>query len=183
MNKKEDISTSASPHEEDHTWEALLRGSIIAATSQKFYNYIALIDQKAQAMIIMNSIIIPLLLNFIDDVEYKIPASIALITAMTSILLSIMCIYPKRRGGRKPNGTYNHLHFGDIGRMREDQYLQSFMPIFNNRQRLSEEAVKDLHDVSRRIIIPKFHWLKFSYFVFFGGNLIALMFVLHHFWF
>ena len=93
-----------------------------------------------------------------------------------------MCIYPKRRGGRKPNGTYNHLHFGDIARMREDEYLKSFMPIFNSRERLSEEAVKDLHDVSRRIITPKFYWLKIAYFVFFGGNLIALMVILYHFW-
>ena len=33
---------------------------------------------------------------------------------------------------------------------------------------------KDIHDVSRRIIIPKFFWLKISYGCFFFGNVLAI---------
>ena len=41
-------------------------------------------------------------------------------------------------------------------------------------ERLAEEVAKDIHDVSRRIIIPKFKWLKFGYGCFFGGNVLAI---------
>ena len=43
-------------------WDALLRGQVLTATTAKLVNYIALADQKAQAMIIINSILIPVIL-------------------------------------------------------------------------------------------------------------------------
>ena len=61
-----------------------------------------------------------------------------------------------------------------MGRMKEEDFLKEFLPIFNNTSDLAEAAVKDLHDTSRRIILPKFRWLKISYAIFFFGNLIAI---------
>lgn len=159
-------------------WEALLRGTVLTSTTQKLFNFISLADQKAQAMIILNSILVPILFNWMDKPDYETGILIALGTALISIFFSILCIYPKRRRGSKPDGTRNYLHFGDIGRIKEEQYLQEFMPIFNNFEKLSAESVKDLHDMSRRIIIPKFFWLKMAYGVFFVGNLIAILCVL-----
>lgn len=164
-------------------WEALMRGQIIAATIQKLFNYITIADQKAQMIIILNSIMIPLALSEMNDPDLKIGATIAIITAIISIFLSILCIYPKRRSGRKPDGSINHLHFADIGMLKEKQYMESFFPIYNDKARLTEEAVKDLHDVSRRILLPKFRWLKLAYISFFLGYFIAISYTLAHSWF
>jgi hypothetical protein len=160
-------------------WAALLRGQVLSAVMQKFTAYIQLADQKAQAMIILNSILVPVALGWMNDPIFKFGATIAIITAMVSILSCILCIYPKRRKGHKPNGQKNLLHFGDIGRMREDQFLNAFNPVFNDLSSLSEEAIKDLHDIARRIIIPKFFWLKLSYGCFFVGNLIAISWTMY----
>ena len=169
------------PKDKAH-WEALLRGQVLSATIQKFMNFVNLADQKAQAMIILNSILIPFTLNWIGKPMFEIAATIAIVAAVASILSAIMCIYPKRRKGQKPDGTYNLLHFGDIGRMREDKYLELFNPVFNDLDELSEAAVKDLHDMARRIIIPKFFWLKISYGSFFVGNVMAIAVALWAIW-
>tara|TARA_A100000171_G_C2081850_1_gene120104 strand:+ start:228 stop:809 length:582 start_codon:yes stop_codon:yes gene_type:complete len=155
-------------------WEALMRGQILTATTNKLVNYVNLADQKAQAMIIINSILIPVVLPWMSKPLYMWPAAIAVLTSVLGILCAILCIYPKRRRGQKPDGSYNLLHFSDIGRMKEAEYLSRFNPIYNDMNRLAEEAIKDIHDVSRRIIIPKFFWLKISYGCFFFGNVLAI---------
>ncbi len=156
-------------------WEALLRGQVVSTTTQKFFNYIRLADQKAQGLIFLNTILVPVTLNWVMGGSFATAALISLITSILSILTAIVCIYPKRRGGRKPDGTVNLLHFGDIGRMKEEEFLEEFFPVFNDSSDLAEVAVKDMHDTARRIILPKFKWLKISYSIFFLGNVFAVV--------
>ena len=163
-------------------WEALLRGQVLGTTTTKFFNYVALADQKAQGLIFMNSILIPVALNWIQDDRFQLSATISVMTAIFSIMMALICIYPKRRAGRKPDGTMNYLHFGDIAQMSEPEFLEEFLPVVNDPSRLAEAAVKDMHDVARRIIRPKFYWLKFSYMIFFFGNLAAILWTLHMIW-
>lgn len=164
-------------------WEALLRGQVLSVTTQKFYNYINLADQKAQALIILNSILIPVVLGWATKTgEFQISAVISVMTSVLSIMAAIFCIYPKRRHGKKPDGSRNLLHFADIAQMREDEYLQAFNPVFNDLGLLAEATIKDLHDVARRIIRPKFRWLKLSYALFFFGNLMAIAWTFYVMW-
>lgn len=161
-------------------WEALLRGQILSVTTHKFFNYVQLADNKAQAMIILNSVLIPVAINWMERDAFHWSAIISILTAIVSIMTAIICIYPKRRAGRKPDGTFNLLHFGDISRMREPEFLEEFLPVFNSPGELAEAAIKDIHDTARRIIRPKFFWLKISYTTFFVGNLIAIGLTLYN---
>lgn len=183
-NKTDKSKNSKIPESPDkYRWEALFRGQILSTTTTKFFNYVALADQKAQGLIFMNSILIPVALNWIDKPQYHLSALICIFTAVLSIMAALICIYPKRRGGRKPDGTFNLLHFGDIGRMKEEEFMAEFQPKFNDPAKLAEIAAKDIHDVARRIIRPKFYWLKFSYIVFFFGNLGAIACALYNIWY
>jgi len=163
-------------------WEGLLRGQIIGATTAKFASVIRLADQKAQALIFLNSILIPVAINWIDKPEFHTAAIISIITALSSILAAIICIYPKRKPGRKDRDTFNFLHFNDIGHMNRQEFLDDFMPIFNEPAKLAETAVKDLHDVAKNAIIPKFFWLKIAYTIFFLGNVSAIFNILLQSW-
>lgn len=158
----------------DAKWQAAFRATILSSAVHRIYNLIGTVDQKAQGLIFLNSVIIPVAISRIDEPVFQVGAVIAIVTAVLSILASIICIYPKRRGGAKPDGSINLFHFGDIGRMKEDEYLAAFMPVFNDTSRLSEEAAKDFHDISRRIMMPKMRWIKFAYICFFIGNSVAL---------
>lgn len=164
-------------------WEGLLRGTLAGSIIQKMMSYITLADQKAQAAIILNSVIIPLALTGLNQPDFKVMSTFAVVAGVISIFGAIMCIYPKRREGAKPDGSPNFLHFGDIASLKESEYLTRFLPIYNDTRRLSREVVKDLHDMSRRILMPKFFWLKISYGTFFVLNLIGIIWTMAKMWF
>lgn len=166
----------------ENRWAALLRGQILAVTTQKFFNYVNLADQKAQLLIILNSVLIPVAINGLSIPYLHNAAIVSMLTGITSIYMAIVCIFPKRRSGRKPDGSLNLLHFGDIAPLKEEEYLRQFLPYYNDLGGLSEIVAKDLHDIARRVIRPKFFWLKLSYITFFIGNLIALSLMLLAFW-
>lgn len=151
-----------------------MRTAVLTSTTQRLYSLIATIDQKGQGIILLNSLIIPLAISGMHTQSLQVAAILTTLTAVLSIFAAIMSIYPKRRGGAKPDGSVNLLHFGDIGRMREDEFLKMFNPVFNDNEKLSQEAVKDMHDISRRILLPKYRWLKIAYIIFFCGNVIAI---------
>jgi len=170
------------PGDKKH-WAALFRGQIVATTIHKFSGYVALTDQKAQGLIFMNSILIPVAMNWIEDPGYRVGAFICIVTAILSIVAAMICIYPKCRAGRKPDGTLNLLHYGDIAKLKEYEFLDEFLPVFNDMTLLSEAAAKDIHDAARRIIRPKLYWLKLSYIIFFFGNLAAISGTLYAIWY
>lgn len=163
-------------------WEGLVRASILSATTQKLFGYVTLADQKAMGIIILNSIIIPVVIGHLGDDIYKLPATIAIITSVISILAAIICIFPKRRYRKLVEKGANLLHFNDIGHMSEHKYMDVMMPIYNDPKLLGQYVIKDLHDVSKNVLIPKFFWLKLSYIVFFCGNLVAVGMTLNTIW-
>jgi hypothetical protein len=156
-------------------WEGLMRASILSATTRKLYGYINLADQKAMGLIVLNSIIIPLAMNSIQDTDFKLAATVAIITSIVSVFLAIVCVFPKRRSSGRPDGENNLLHFADIGNMSEDEYLEAMMPIYNEPRKLAKTVLRDLHDVSQLVLVPKFKLLKSAYIIFFIGNLAAIL--------
>ena len=175
---KEENWASITPLDAEERWQALFRGSILTATTTKFFNYIALADQKAQGLVILNSIIIPVALTWVEKPFFQYSALLSIATSVISIFFAIMCIYPKRRKARRPDGEPNLLHFNDIGRMKEEEFLTLFNPIANSNNALCLATVKDLHDISRHVMRPKFFWLKAAYLSFFIGNFLSLITVI-----
>lgn len=168
--------------DEESRWAGLMRASILSATTNKLYSYITLADQKAMGLIILNSIIAPVALNGMNEPDFKLAATISVITSVASMFFAIVCIFPKRSSKRRPKGVHNLLHFADIGAMKEAQYLALMQPVYNDRSALGLAVLKDIHDVSRRVLIPKFGLLKKAYIVFFFGNLAAVAVVIYRIW-
>lgn len=166
--------------EDSNKWNALARAQILSATMSKLTAFVNLADQKAQAMIIVNSILIPFAIKWISVPEFSLAAIIVIITSTLSIIASIFCIYPKRRSGKRPSGTANLLHFGDIGEMELDDYLERFSKIYNDDSELPIAVAKDFHDMSKNILKPKYTWLKVTYITFFIGNLLAIVVSLYN---
>ncbi|MCB1592025.1 MAG: hypothetical protein KDI90_06190 [Alphaproteobacteria bacterium] len=156
-------------------WEALMRGQVMAATINKYALILRMIDQKAQVMIFLNSILIPMCIRAIEADTYPEASKISIIAAVLSILAAMTCIYPKRKYRKSGDRRLNLLHFNDIGHLGEEDYLQRFQCMFNDTSKLASTAAYDLYDTARHSIIPKFFWLKISYATFAFGNLIALL--------
>jgi len=159
----------------EEKWSSMLRGQIISATINKMMVVIQLVDQKAQVLIFLNSILIPVCLNELSNPSFKDAATISIITSVLSILTSMICIYPKRKYRKSSHRDINLLHFNDIGHLEKDEFIKMFKPVFNDREKISEAAVNDIYDLSRHSIIPKFMWLKISYGIFAFGNIFAII--------
>ncbi len=162
-------------NEQAEKWKALMRGQVMSATVHKFSIIIRLLDQKAQVMIFLNSIIVPVCLNAISDEALRDASIISIITAILSILAAMICIYPKRRYRKSGDRELNLLHFNDIGHLEKDDYMKRFQTVLNCPEKLSETVVHDLYDTSRFSILPKYMWLKLSYATFAFGNIIAIV--------
>ena len=152
-----------------------MRGQVMSATVNKFSVIIRLLDQKAQVMIFLNSIIVPVCLNSLDDNSLMNAAIISIVTAVLSILAAMICIYPKRRYRKSGDRELNLLHFNDIGHLDKDDYMGRFKEVLSSPDMLAEAVVHDLYDTSRFSILPKYMWLKFSYAIFAFGNIIAII--------
>ncbi len=162
-------------------WEALMRGQVMSATINKYTTVLRLLDQKAQVMIFLNSIIVPMCIKALEGDTFKMAATLSIMTSILSIIAAIICIYPKRRYRKSGDRELNLLHFNDVGHMERDEYLGRFMPAFNDLNQLAEVVVNDLYDTSRYAILPKYVWLKASYALFAFGNVIAIILVLDAF--
>lgn len=165
-----------------HNFKALARATVLAAQTRKFFGYINLADQKAMGLIILNSIIIPIVFGHIANPDYLVAATVSIVACLISVFAAVVSIFPKRRDGEKPDGTINPFHYGDIGILKEDTYLEKMLPIYNDHDALAKEVLKDFHDTSRRILRPKFFWLKISYMIFVIGNLIGCIIALYLIW-
>lgn len=159
-------------------WEALMRGQVMAATINKYAVILRMIDQKAQVMIFLNSILIPMCIRAIEANTFPDASKISIVSAILSILAAMICIYPKRKYRKSGDRRLNLLHFNDIGHLSEDDYLQRFQCMLNDTSKLAATAAYDLWDTAKYSIIPKFFWLKLSYATFALGNLIAIGFAL-----
>lgn len=163
-------------------WMGLVRANVVTSNMKKFFGYVNLADQKAMGLIALNSLIIPIVLSQMNIEDFKIASTISIVTCALSMFTAMICIFPKRRALGKPDGSINPLHFSDVARLTESEYLNIMRPIYNNPSLLAETVIKDLHDVARYILRPKFFWLKLSYMIFFFGNLLAILVELYNLW-
>ncbi len=159
----------------EQKWPALLRGQIMVSTVGKFMTVISLLDQKAQVMIFINSILIPVCISAVEHETFKEAAIVSVFTAILSIFAAIICIYPKRKYRNIEDSDLNLLHFNDIGHLELEQFVPMFLERFNDGEKLCEMAVYDLHDLSSKSIRPKYTWLKISYAIFLIGNVLAVL--------
>ena len=160
---------------QDERWQGLMRGQVMSATTHKFMTVIRLLDQKAQVMIFLNSILIPVCIKALEQDGLRHAATISITTAILSILAAMICIYPKRPYRKSGDRELNLLHFNDIGHMEKQDYIDQFLPAFNDPEKLAKIVVNDLYDTSRYSIQPKYLWLKVTYALFAFGNLSAII--------
>ena len=159
-----------------HRWEALFRGSVITTQANAIINYVTIADQKAQVMLFLNSLVLPLAISGLKQGDHNVAYSIALATAFTTVFSAVCVLIP--RGGRiiKRTKANNLMHFSNINRFATfEAYCAEMIPVFNDTQKLSKEAMKLIYDTSSFILKGKFFWLRLCYGIFLVGNFAAIL--------
>ena len=125
-------------------WEAMLRGQVIGATVNKFAIILRMIDQKAQVMIFLNSILIPVCIRAIEEGAFVEASKISITAAVRSILSAMICIYPKRKYRKSGDRRLNLLHFNDKGHPAEEAYLERISQDLNNHAKNTANTTNNI---------------------------------------
>ena len=157
-------------------WAALFRGSVLASQKQGLITYVTIADQKAQVMLFINSLIIPLIIPGVQNEDFRIASIIALVTACLTVFFAIATVFPRGPARFKHRPYSNQLHFSDIKQHSSlESYLSNVQPIYNDLGMLGKESLKYMYDVSRFVLRGKYFWLRLCYGVFLLGNALALL--------
>jgi hypothetical protein len=158
-------------------WKALFRGSILSTTINKHVSYVGVADRRAQGIITINTILVPLALAGIQNTVLQFGAVISIITALLSVTAAIFSLYPKRGSNLHKQSTirFNPLHFSQIDCLSAEEYMAEMNKNLQDTSKLAELAAFDIYHLATVIVSPKFHWLKRSYFIFLIGNFLALL--------
>ena len=170
-------SLSKRPQKEEYVnqsrWQSLFRGSLLSTTINKHVSYVGLADRRAQAILTINSVLIPLAISGGQNPLFRTGAIIAVLTAILSITAALYSIYPKAYS-RMSSKNPLLLHFSQIQKLSEFQYLEYMKKALEDTGRLAEMATQDIYYLSTHVLAPKFFWLKISYTIFFIGYLLSI---------
>lgn len=159
--------------EQQQKWEGLFRGSVMSSMIAKNTAMLTSSDTRAQGLILLNSVLVPLAIKGMEDDALRPAALLSIITALITITLCIFCLYPKRL--KSKSGTRNMLHYVEFSSMSEDEFVGSMKALFADKERLAEAAVRDLYHLGSRIVAPKYLLLRYAYVVFLVGQLTAAL--------
>jgi hypothetical protein len=157
-------------------WKALFRGSLLSTTINKHVSYVGLADRRAQGIITLNALLVPVALNGSQNPLFVYGAIATIISAFLCITAAFISLYPKKYSGKKEKHA-GLLHFSQIQKFSEKRYLDLMNEALQDTSVLAKMASRDLYHISKRILHPKFRWLKISYLIFLSGNFIALILI------
>ena len=155
------------------------REDFLKTTINKNLTYSQMADRRAQALIAINPILIPLSLTKINHEEFKVPIIIFLETATLTILFSIISQIPKKYDKREHKHCYL-FHYSKIVKFKEDKYLDTMREIFSDSSKIADNAIQNMYHVSKYILVPKFRRVRRAYFTFIIVNILVLLLILIH---
>lgn len=159
--------------EQQQKWEGLFRGSVLSSTVAKNTALITSSDTRAQGLILLNSVLVPLAISGMKTNDLRAAALLSIVTALVTITLCIFCVYPKRL--RSKVGTMNILHYAEFSALDEEAYVRLMKELLNDKEKMAEAVVRDLYHLGTRIIAPKYLLLRIAYLTFLIGQLSAVL--------
>ncbi len=159
--------------EQQQRWEGLFRGSVLSSTVAKNTALITSSDTRAQGLILLNSVLVPLAISGMKTSDLRAAALLSIVTALLTITLCIFCVYPKRL--RSKVGTRNILHYAEFSTLDEETYVRLMKELLNDKEKMAEAVVRDLYHLGTRIVAPKYLLLRIAYLTFLIGQLSAVL--------
>ena len=159
---------------DDSRWPQLARASLLSAVLSKHVQYVGFADRRAQGMITISALLIPIAFTGIQHPFYRLGATIAIVTSVLTICCAVLSLYPKR-ASHKGHEDMNLFHFSQIQNFSEEEYLQKMKETLEDTGELAKMAVMDLYHMANNILRPKLFWLRACSFVVLVGNIIALL--------
>lgn len=153
-----------------------IRGTqtLFRTLSRNHYNLLRMVDNKANIVLTMNSIIISLLMGalYLAPEEEKAivdnMAKVIINFGMVSMIFALISMLPHKYIGRtyKNSGYKGSLYAGNYARKPLEDFEIEFKRIMNSGDNIYNEMIKDLYFLGKSVYIKqKLLWLSVTIFL------------------
>ncbi len=153
---------------------------MIRQTRAHHVNLSALADRKANMILTIASIMIPLSINFLYDERSHLAAVILIGFCVLTILSAALAAMPKIKSKNKQNekpdinqAGFNILFFGSFANMRYDDYKDAMGNMMNDANAVYETQIREIYTMGKYLADKKYRYVQFSYMSFLAGVLIS----------
>ena len=140
----------------------------------------SLADKKANMMLTIASLMIPLSTRFLYEQRSHAAAVTLIGFCVLTIVLAAYAAMPKLKMGNKtdsaidPDSTsFNLLFFGYFTRMTYKEYEHAMEDMMNDPNKVYETQIREIYSMGHYLAQKKYKFLLFSYVTFITGILVS----------
>jgi hypothetical protein len=104
-------------------------------------------------------------------------SSIALVmvglTALASLVLSIIAVIPRYTSSPIPGAKPNTLFFGVFAHMDEDDFIDTHLEMLHDNEQVRRAMLRDIHQMGTALNNKKFRYLSYAFSVALWGMVVS----------
>lgn len=137
-------------------------------------------DMKANMMLTVAALLIPLSIRFLDDPRLQ-PAALTMIGfCILTVLLAAYAAMPKKLGKKGPNKkidpedpSFNLLFFGSFTQMDYYDFEHAMEKIMNDHEEAYKTQIKEIYLIGQYLAREKYRFVRLAYISFITGMVIS----------
>ena len=137
-------------------------------------------DMKANMMLTVAALLIPLSIRFLDDPRLQ-PAALTMIGfCILTVLLAAYAAMPKKLGKKGPNKTidpedpsFNQLFFGSFTKMDYYDFEHAMEKVMNDHEEAYKTQIKEIYLMGQYLAREKYRFVRLAYISFITGMVIS----------
>ena len=134
-------------------------------------------DLKASLLTTAAAVVVSVAATNISNTAYGWAAGTLMVFLLTSLLTSVLAVFPKFQIHREPQGQlpdhFNPLFFGHYARIPKERYLSEMLRVVADDGTLYRTIISDLYDQGVYLVQAKYRYLRISYALFLIGFVSA----------
>ena len=137
-------------------------------------------DSKANMILTVASLLIPLSIQYLNDPKFKAAAMIMIAFCLLTVVLAAYAAMPKLRMEKNrhmPEGRRqtppNPLFFGSFVQMGYEQYEQVMEEMMNDHNQAYEAQVREVYVLGQYLHRKKYFFVRLAYLSFICGAIIS----------
>ena len=140
----------------------------------------SLADKKANMMLTIASLMIPLSIRFLYEQRSHLAATTLIGFCVLTIALAAYAAMPKLklRNGKSPavdpdDSSFNLLFFGSFTQMTYHEYKDAMESMMNDPNQVYERQLREIYVMGQYLAHKKYRFVLFSYISFITGILVS----------
>ena len=138
-----------------------------------------MVDGKAQMLVMVSAIVIPLTMRYLSDELLRIPAAVMIFSLVITICFATYAVMPGRitaaRRGVTDQRLFNPLFFGDFQHMTYDEYLETMEDVMSDTSKTYEVMLREVYGMGRYLSDYKYRYVRYGYRTFLIGMVTSFL--------